>query len=338
MEKDGEAHLVTQNRQHAVRAELKHRVLESELAMALDGCGGIQESQWADEVLRLREDAHVREHGPMVAAPEILMAVVLVNGQRTIRVIFYHDPVCERHALVVFVHIGVLVFVALISRHKSDLLLLVAWEDAEFHPRQSQLVELRDHLRGQFDVGSVLLVGAIEAEVEVAHEKIDVCDRVGFNHISFTEEADVFEDALGHAEPLFDRVLARLKMAVDEAEDSVVQGKLDHHAAFPAVAKHVFHDVVLAHVAHVPAIVLLDEDDEEDLAFTHVVYLDVLLAQVIVNQLDFIFLLAAALLPAESYDVVALVVREERLNIDILRLARVVPRHREHVQIHVAQD
>ena len=51
---------------------------------------------------------------------------------------------------------------------------------------------------GLEDIWAVLLVSAIKAEVQIAHEEVDVCNRIRFNHIFLTEQADVFENALGH--------------------------------------------------------------------------------------------------------------------------------------------
>ena len=116
-------------------------------------------------------------------------------------------------------------------------------------------------------------------------------------------------------------------MAVNEAEDCIVEGELDHHATFPAIAKHVLHDVVLASVSHEPAIILLDEDDEEDFSLAHKVNLDVLLSKIAVDQTNFLLFLATALLATESNDVIALVFWEKCLEVQVLRLAGMVPSH-----------
>jgi len=127
-------------------------------------------------------------------------------------------------------------------------------------------------------------------------------------------------------------------MTIDKTEDSIVEGKLDHHTTFPAIAKHVLHDVVFADISQEAAVVLLDENGEEDLSLAHEVNLDVPLAQVAVNQLDFLLFLAATLLTAKSNDIIAFVVGEERLEVDGLRLARMVPRDCEDVEGDVAED
>lgn len=69
-------------------------------------------------------------------------------------------------------------------------------------------------------------------------------------------------------------------MAVNEAEDCIVEGELDHHATFPAIAKHVLHDVVLASISHEATVVLLDEDDEEDFSLAHESNINVLLSEI----------------------------------------------------------
>ena len=70
------------------------------------------------------------------------------------------------------------------------------------------MIELRDHLGGLIHVSSMLLVSTIKAEVEVAHEEIEISDSVWFNHFFLVEETDVFENTLRHTHSLIDCVLA----------------------------------------------------------------------------------------------------------------------------------
>ena len=49
--------------------------------------------------------------------------------------------------------------------------------------------------------------GAIETEVEIAHEEIDVCNSVRLDHVLFAEEPNVLQDALRHRQSLIHSVL-----------------------------------------------------------------------------------------------------------------------------------
>ena len=82
----------------------------------------------------------------MVAPPVVLVAAVLLDQHGAVRVILNHYPVRVRHALVVLVDEGVLILIALVSRHKLDRLLLVAWKNGKIAPGNDQLVELRNEL------------------------------------------------------------------------------------------------------------------------------------------------------------------------------------------------
>ena len=126
----------------------------------------------------------------------------------------------------------------------------------------------------------MLLIRSIEAEIQVSHEEVQICDGVRLDHLPLTEQPNILQNALRHRKALIDGILARFKMAVHKAKHCIVESELDHHSTLPAVTEHVLHDVVLANVAQKPAIVFFDEDYEEDLALAHKVYLYVLLAQI----------------------------------------------------------
>ena len=127
-------------------------------------------------------------------------------------------------------------------------------------------------------------------------------------------------------------------MAVDETEDGVVEGELDHHSALPAIAKHVLHYVVLTNVTQEPAIIFLHKDDKEDLTLANKINFDVVFAKIALYQSDFFIFFSTAFLTAKSNDVVAFVVGEHRLEVDTLRLPRMVPSHGENVQVDIAHD
>ena len=246
----------------------------------------------------------------MIAAPVILMALVILNHQWTVRVILDHDSVRVRHALIVLVNVGVLTLFPLVGRHECDLLLLIPWKDGQVSPRRVQLIQLFDELGRLEHVRAVLLVSAVKSEVQIAHEEVYIGYRIRFDHIFLTKQADILENPLRHRQSLIHSILPGFQMAVDETKDRVIECELDHYAALPTIPEHVLHNIVLACIANEPAIVLFDKDDQEDLSFAHEVNLNVLLAEVAVNQGDFIFFLTAALLTAESNDVVAFVVGE----------------------------
>ena len=165
----------------------------------------------------------------------------------------------------------------------------------------------------------------IEAEVEVSHEEVYVSDRVWFNLLTFAKQSDLLQDAFSHHKALLDSILARLKMAIDEAKGCVVKGELHHAAALPAITEHVLHYVVLVCIPHEATILLFDENDEENLAFANVLDLDVVFTKVGMDQVRLFFFLSRALLPTKRYDVVPLVIREHCLKIEILWLSRMIP-------------
>ena len=101
----------------------------------------------------------------------------------------------------------------------------------------------------------------IEAEVEISHEEIDISDGVWFNLLTFAKQSNLLQDAFSHHKALLDSILARLKMAIDEAKRCVVQGELHHAATLPAITEHVLHYVVLGCISHEATILLFDEDD-----------------------------------------------------------------------------
>lgn len=80
-------------------------------------------------------------------------------------------------------------------------------------------------------------------------------------------------------------------MAVDETEDGVIERELNHDATLPAVAEHILHDIILAHVAKETTVVVFNKDNEEDLTLSHEINLDILFTEVLVNQTDFVFFL-----------------------------------------------
>ena len=115
----------------------------------------------------------------------------------------------------------------------------------------------------------MLCVGAIEAEVEVAHEEVDVGEGVRFDLVPLGKEADVTQDFVRHCQSLVDFRLTRLQVAVHKGKGSVVERELDHHSALPAIAQQVFYAQILRHISHEDAIKLLDEDSQEDFAFAN---------------------------------------------------------------------
>ena len=171
----------------------------------------------------------------------------------------------------------------------------------------------------------MLRIRPIESEVEVTNEEVEVSDGVRLNHIPLAEETDLLQDPLRHLQSLVNRVLAGLKMAVDEAKRHIIESELDHDSTFPPIPDHVLHDVVLGGVSHESAVLLLDENDDEDLAFPKELNHVILPAQVALDQVDLFFFLITALLAAEDYYVVLLIVWEHGFKVDRLRLTSVVP-------------
>ena len=178
---------------------------------------------------------------------------------------------------------------------------------------------------------------AIEAEVEISHKEVDISNRVWFNLFALAKQANLLQDALSHYKALLNSVLARLKMAIDEAEGCVVQSELHHAAALPAISKHVFHDIVLVCISHEATILLLDENDEENLAFANVFDFDVVFTKVGMDQVRLFFFLSRTLLPTKRYNVVPLIVREHGLKIQILRLSRMIPRDSQNIQWNLSK-
>ena len=81
----------------------------------------------------------------------------------------------------------------------------------------------------------MLLICSIESEVEVTHEEIYICHGVRLNHFPFTEQANVFQDALRHRQTLIHSILTGFKMTVDKAENCIVKCELNHHTTFPSI-------------------------------------------------------------------------------------------------------
>ena len=50
-------------------------------------------------------------------------------------------------------------------------------------------------------------------------------------------------------------------MAVDETEDGVIERELNHDATLPAVAEHILHDIILAHVSKETTVVVVNKDN-----------------------------------------------------------------------------
>ena len=121
-------------------------------------------------------------------------------------------------------------------------------------------------------------------------------------------------------------------MAVDKAEDSVVQGELHHDSALPPVADHVLHDQVLARVPHEAAVLVFDPDTHEDLALDDELDPEVLLAEVARDQVDLFLVGATTLLTSKDYDAIVLVVREHRLEVDSLWFSCMIPRHTHNIK------
>ena len=101
----------------------------------------------------------------MVTAPVAFVAAVLLDGHGAVRIVFDHDPVRVRHALVILVDEGVLIFLSLVRRHKLDLTLLVPWEHTEVTLGYEKLIKLWEELGRSEHVRRMLLVGSVEAEV-----------------------------------------------------------------------------------------------------------------------------------------------------------------------------
>ena len=163
--------------------------------------------------------------------------------------------------LVFLINVSVLLFLSLVSWIELDLLLLVARKHTHFLLGCIELIKLGHELGRFMNMWLVLCEGTIEAEVKVAHEEIDVCDGIRFDHIFLVKEPNVLQDALRHRQSLLHCVLSRLKMTVDEAESCVVERELDHDSTLPPVTYHIFHYVVLSSVTHKPTVKLLNEND-----------------------------------------------------------------------------
>ena len=70
-------------------------------------------------------------------------------------------------------------------------------KDSFLGPCNIQLVKFH-HLSRLLDSIDVLLVSAIDAEVEITHKKVDVSDGIRLDHILHAKKTDFFEDALSH--------------------------------------------------------------------------------------------------------------------------------------------
>ena len=264
-EKDGEPIAIGQDRHQPAWVKFHHGVLEHELAVALDWCPHVEQACDVEEVLRLRNQADVSVDRSVVATPVLLPGVVLSDSHRAIRIVLDKDAVCVRWALVLLVDVGVATFLSLVGRHESDLTFFITREVCLILG-QVELVVRSELLRRSVDIANVLCEGAVETEIEVAHEEVDVLDRIRLDLVLFSKQADLLEDFLSHDEAMGHFVLPRLEVTVDEAERGVVEGELDHDATLPAVFEHVLHDEVLAGVSHEDTVEGLDEDT--DLAIT----------------------------------------------------------------------
>ena len=109
--------------------ELKHCVLESELAMPLNGGGLVEQGERADEVLGLRQEPDMGEDWSVIAAPIVFVAPVLLDYHWAVRVILDQYSISVGHALIVFVNVRVLILLSFVCRHKCDWLLLIAREN-----------------------------------------------------------------------------------------------------------------------------------------------------------------------------------------------------------------
>ena len=125
-------------------------------------------------------------------------------------------------------------------------------------------------------------------------------------------------------------------MAVDEAEHGVVEGELDHDAAFPPVANHVLHDQVLARVPHEAAVLVFHPDAHEHLAFHNEFDSIVFFTKIARYQIDLVFVRAATLLSSKDNDIVVLVVWEHGLEVDRLNFSCMVPGHTHNIKWDLA--
>ena len=126
-------------------------------------------------------------------------------------------------------------------------------------------------------------------------------------------------------------------MAIDEAKGCVVQSELHHTAALPAISQHVFHNVVFVCISHEATILLLDENDEENLAFANVFDFDVVFTEVGMDQVRLFFFLSRTLLTTKCYNVIPLIIRKHCLKVQILWLSRMIPRDRQNIQWNLSK-
>ena len=183
----------------------------------------------------------------------------------------------------------------------------------------------------------MLTICAIEAEIQITKEKADISNSIWLNHVLLTEEANLSEYISCHIHSLIRHFLPTLQMRVYEAKDSIVQAELDHYASFPAITNQIFHDIVLFDVAHEESIIFFYKDSEEHLTFAHHFDHVKLMLQIALNVTHFLFLLAAALLATIGDYIVIAVIREEFVDVDVLRLrfSSMVPGDSHNVEWHL---
>ena len=142
MEEERISELVSQHGQESRWVELEHRVQELKLSMALYGRFWVQQVSRAQEVLWLCDDSHVNVDRSMVTAKVRLMSTILVNSQRTVRVVLDKDSICVRVALIFLIDVIVSLFLTLISRIELYLLLFISRKHSHLLLGVKQLIIL----------------------------------------------------------------------------------------------------------------------------------------------------------------------------------------------------
>ena len=113
--------------------------------MPLHCCAWIEQHWHLQKVLRLCHETKVGENRPVVATMAIFKGLVLADGHWAVGVVFDHDAIGVRRALVLFVYVGEAALLTLVRRHESDFALSVPREGVKLAPCQVQLVELLKH-------------------------------------------------------------------------------------------------------------------------------------------------------------------------------------------------
>ena len=125
-------------------------------------------------------------------------------------------------------------------------------------------------------------------------------------------------------------------MHIDEAETSVVQSELDHHASLEAVVDDphfVFCDELFVVVYQEADVFNIDEDGQEHLALLNEIYQSEISDQVLTNRVDLLEGITDALLASKGDYVVSACVWEHLRDVDHLVLSSLVPCHEEQFKV-----